>query len=70
MKDIDQTSMQELADVHAILIQKLLETGRLPEARHIATSLNITPSELTERLNRLSDLHGLVLHPRAPEPRA
>jgi hypothetical protein len=53
MKDIDQDNMQELADVHAILIQKLLETGRLPEAKHIAASLEIAPSELTERLNWL-----------------
>jgi hypothetical protein len=68
MKDIDQNSMQELANVHAILIQKFLETGRLPEARHIAASLDIARSELTERLNRLSDLHGLVLHPHTPEP--
>jgi len=68
MKDIDQNSMQELANVHAILIQKFLETGRLPEARHIAASLDITRLELTERLNRLSDLHGLVLHPHTPEP--
>jgi hypothetical protein len=68
MKEINQDGMQGLADLHAILIQQLLETGRLPEARHIAASLEITPSELTERLNRLSELHGLVLHPRVPQP--
>src|SRR5580700_10914087 len=50
------------------MIQRFLETGRLPEAKHIAASLDIALSELTERLNRLSDLHGVVLHPRAPEP--
>ena len=68
MKDIDQDGMQGLADVHAIMIQRFLETGRLPEAKHIAASLDIALSELTERLNRLSDSHGVVLHPRAPEP--
>ena len=68
MKDVDQDGMQGLADVHAIMIQRFLETGRLPEAKHIAASLDIALSELTERLNRLSDLHGVVLHPRTPEP--
>jgi hypothetical protein len=68
MRDVDQDGMQGLADVHAIMIQRFLETGRLPEAKHIAASLDIALSELTERLNRLSDLHGVVLHPRAPEP--
>ncbi|GAA3766092.1 hypothetical protein GCM10022270_27600 [Terriglobus aquaticus] len=59
---------QQLADVHAALIQQFLTAGNLPSMDRIASSLQITALELTKRLNALADLHGLVLHPHATEP--
>ena len=65
---IKQDGAQQLADVHAALIQRFLSEGYLPAMEHIASSLEISPQELTSRLSELAELHGLVLHPHAAEP--
>ena len=65
---IEQDGAQQLADVHAALVQRFLSVGYLPAMEHIASSLEITQQELTSRLSELADLHGLVLHPHAVEP--
>jgi hypothetical protein len=68
MQNIDEGNLQGLADVHANLIQSFLRDGRLADMEEAATALDITAQELTKRLNDLSSLHGLVLHPHKPEP--
>lgn len=68
MHTANESRIQELADVHAKLIQMFLETGRLGSSEEIAASLHVTSSELTQRLDELSSSHGLVLHPHTPEP--
>ncbi|WP_263385746.1 alkylmercury lyase family protein [Granulicella arctica] len=59
---------QHLADVHAVIVQQLLESGRSPHPELIAQLLQITSQDLSDRLNRLAELHGLVLHPHVAEP--
>ena len=59
---------QELANVHTFLIQQFLRLGYLPQADSIASSLGVSPEDLTTRLQRLADSHGLVLHPHASTP--
>lgn len=59
---------QQLADVHAIIVQQLLENGRPPQSRQVASLLKISPQDLAHRLDRLAEMHGLVLHPHASEP--
>jgi hypothetical protein len=59
---------QQLADVHAIIIQQLLATGGSPHSQQIAALLQITLEEAIRRLDALSEMHGLVLHPHTSEP--
>ena len=67
-KEIEKDDAQQLADVHAVLIQQFLAAGFLPDMKLIASSMRISPDKLTKRLNDLANLHGLVLHPHAAEP--
>jgi hypothetical protein len=66
-KAIEQ-EIQQLADVHALLVGQILEGGHLPKTGWIASMLQISAEELTHRLVQLADMHGLVLHPHAVEP--
>lgn len=67
-EELENQEAQQLADVHAIIVQQLLETGRPPLSRQIASLLNISPQDLAHRLDRLAEMHGLVLHPHVSEP--
>jgi hypothetical protein len=60
--------MQEVADIHAALIQQFLTTGRCPDRELLSKLLNLPREVITERLLRLAQIHGVVLHPHVPEP--
>jgi hypothetical protein len=59
---------QALADVHTALIRTFLKAGYLPATDQLAASLQISPGDLAQRMNRLAEFHGLVLHPHVAEP--
>ena len=54
--------------VHTYLIQQLLSVGFIPARDHVASQLEVTTSEIEDAYKRLSDGHGLVLHPHVAEP--
>ena len=60
--------MQEVADVHATIVQQFLTTGRCPDREQLSRLLNLPREAITERLVRLAEIHGAVLHPHMPEP--
>jgi hypothetical protein len=63
-----QQTMQEVADVHATIIQQFLTTGLCPDREMLSSLLKVPRETITERLLRLEEIHGAVLHPHVPEP--
>jgi hypothetical protein len=66
--DAQQTNAQEVADVHAAIIQQFLTTGRCPDREALSLLLKLPREVVTERLLRLAVIHGVVLHPHVAEP--
>jgi hypothetical protein len=60
--------MQEIAEVHATIVQQLLMTGQCPDREQLSGLLKVPRDVITERLLSLAEIHGAVLHPHAPEP--
>lgn len=54
--------------VHTYLIQQLLSFGFVPTRDRVASQLEVTTSEIEDAYKRLSEGHGLVLHPHVAEP--
>jgi Alkylmercury lyase len=63
-----QQTMQEVADVHATIVQQFLTTSRCPDREMLSSLLELPREVITERLLRLEEIHGAVLHPHVPEP--
>ena len=62
-----QLNDQAIGEVHTVIVQRMLETGRCPNRLQIADALHITREDVEARLIRLSETHGIVLHPHEPE---
>ena len=50
------------------MIRSLLDQGACPSNSHLAYALGLTPPALNILMQDLEALHGVVLHPHAPEP--
>jgi len=61
----DETS---LARVHHALIRSLIDSGGCPKNSELARHLGISTAQVEERLYKLSEIHGVVLHPHVCEP--
>ncbi|HEY2017756.1 MAG TPA: organomercurial lyase [Bryobacteraceae bacterium] len=57
-----------LSSLHYELIRGLLETGACPANSELASRLDLPVEQVEDDLRRLSDIHGVVLHPHVPEP--
>ncbi len=64
----DGTSNQEVAEVHATIVQQFLATSRCPDRELLSSLLKLPREVITERLLLLAEIHGVVLHPNVPEP--
>src|SRR5215469_13322765 len=62
-----QTSDQAIGEVHAAIVQQILATGQAPNRFQLARELHLSAEDVETRLRRLSDTHGIVLHPHEPE---
>jgi hypothetical protein len=62
-----QTSDQAIGEVHAVIVQQLLSTGRVPNRSQLARELQLSTEAIEARLQRLSETHGIVLHPHEHE---
>jgi len=54
--------------LHHQMIRSLLDQGACPSNSHLAYALGLTPPALNILMQDLEALHGVVLHPHAPEP--
>jgi len=63
-----QPTDQAIGEVHSTIIQQLLLTGCCPDRFQLAKELSTDEADVTARLRRLEQTHGIVLHPHEPEP--
>ena len=61
----DETS---LLRVHYELIRGLIESGRCPSNSELARRLDMPSAQIEQLLQKLSEIHGVVLHPHICEP--
>ena len=63
-----QPTGHAVGEAHTAIIQQLLITGQCPNRSQLASQLHTTEEDVTARLCRLEQTHGIVLHPHEPEP--
>jgi DNA-binding GntR family transcriptional regulator len=57
-----------ISDLHHQIIRGLLETGASPSNAELCRFFGVEERVLHERLHRLAEEHGVVLHPLDPRP--
>src|SRR5579872_759698 len=62
------TETTALSALHYEMIRALLDSGTCPKPPELARRLGLSSPQLEESLQRLADIHGVVLHPHVCEP--
>ncbi len=57
-----------LSALHHELIRSLIETGSCPNNSELGRKLDIPRTQIEQLLRKLSEIHGIVLHPHICEP--
>jgi hypothetical protein len=62
------TETTALSALHYEMVRALLDSGTCPKNPELARRLRLSSPQLEASLQRLADIHGVVLHPHVCEP--